>query len=151
VTTNKELNIILTKDSEENPNGTVIPIWHVDDGYPIDQVYLTTVAPGCHKGPHLHMKREGRFTCIQGNAVIITLSDGLYTSHFFEEYKPWILTVPAGTTAAIYNIGEQEAFFLNMPCPPWRADDPDECPVQDWDVEGIGRVVENMRLRFKSQ
>jgi mannose-6-phosphate isomerase-like protein (cupin superfamily) len=126
-----ELKTIPTKDEAGNPSGIVVPIWHVDDGRKVDQVYMTTILPKCQKGPHLHKKRCGAFTVIHGDVLIVTKhgdeyrefrsGDGFRTVH-----------VEPGVTAALYNVGTTEALILNMPTPPWRADDQDEWPVEGW-------------------
>ena len=58
---------IVTKNKEGLSNGWLVPIFNVHDNlideaqYP-RQVYLTVIAPGQVKGPHLHLKRWGLFT-----------------------------------------------------------------------------------------
>jgi len=126
---------IETKNREGRANGFLIPIFNVHDGwvmpeqYP-QQVYLTVVTPGQVKGPHLHLKRWGLFTCIRGNAKII-----VRTQERYEEYLSGVdhqfatIQVPAGIPAAIQNIGDIDAYVLNMPSPAWRADDQDDHAV----------------------
>src|SRR2546423_15176087 len=126
---------IITKDAAGNVNGFLIPIFNVHDGFPLPeqhpkQVYLTVVAPRKVKGPHLHFKRWGLFTCIAGNAKIILRNEGRY-----EEYLTGVdhqfrtVQVPAGVSAALQNIGDTDAYIVNMPSPAWHADDQDEHPV----------------------
>lgn len=131
------MNRITTKDAAGNPNGFLLPIWHVDEGPPIDQVYLTVVVPGAVKGPHLHMKRHGLFCCIRGSVrVVMRDPTGRYISVDLGERSGFPrIEVPAGTPAAIYNTGDCEAYLLNMPSPPWRSDDQDEWPVDNWEYE----------------
>jgi dTDP-4-dehydrorhamnose 3,5-epimerase-like enzyme len=132
----KTLRVIPTKDSNGYTNGRLLPIWHVDDGPAISQVYLTTILPGRQKGPHLHKKRSGAFTVLTGNVVIVTRNiEGIYTEH--ECFTPdakfhTTVYVPPGVPAALYNVGVTEALVLNMPHPAWRIDDQDEWPVEDW-------------------
>jgi dTDP-4-dehydrorhamnose 3,5-epimerase-like enzyme len=122
-----------TKDVAGNPNGWVVPIWRADSGEKIEQVYLTVVLPGTSKGPHLHHKRCGRFTCIQGGAEIITRDqDGRYASAQLTADQPSTFTVPPGVAAEIYCFTLEPAYLLNMPTPAWSAEDPDEWPVTDW-------------------
>jgi hypothetical protein len=144
---------IETKDPQGKPNGWLLPLWHVDQGPKIDQVYLTTVLPGCQKGPHLHMKRRGLFTCIRGSVLAVWRIDGEYRDVEMQEGSHF--EVLPGVPVAFYNRGismesarktiraglipvapsNQEAWLLNMPSPPWRADDQDEHPVEDWTYE----------------
>jgi quercetin dioxygenase-like cupin family protein len=133
-----ELKTIPTKDDKGTPNGIVVPIWHVDDGSKVDQVYMTTILPGCQKGPHRHEKRCGAFTVIRGRVLIVTKHGDKYREHLCDadtrEFRT--IHVAPGVTAALYNVGSSiEALVLNMPTPPWRADDQDEWPVEGWTYE----------------
>jgi dTDP-4-dehydrorhamnose 3,5-epimerase len=126
---------IVTKNKDGKSNGWLVPIFNIHDGL-IDtaqqprQVYLTVIAPGEVKGPHLHMKRWGLFTCIRGNAKIVIRTEKGYEEYLTgEDHKFTTVQVPAGVAAALQNIGEEEAYMLNMPSPAWRIDDQDEHPV----------------------
>lgn len=125
----------ITKNKEGRSNGWLVPIFNVHDGviaaeHHPQQVYLTVIAPREVKGPHLHLKRWGLFTCIRGNAKIV-----IRTAKGYEEYMTGVdyqfatVQVPAGIPAALQNIGYEEAFMLNMPAPAWHIDDQDEHPV----------------------
>lgn len=126
---------IETKDADGKPNGFLIPIWHVDQGPKIDQVYLTTILPGSQKGPHLHHVRRGLFTCIKGTPLAVWRFDGSYREVQMREGSQF--EVQPGIPVAFYNFGPGEAYLLNMPSPPWRADEPDENPVSDWTYEPV--------------
>lgn len=126
---------IVTRGREGRPNGFLVPIFNVHDGviapaqHP-QQVYLTVAAPGEVKGPHLHMKRWGLFTCISGNGKIVLRRDGKYKEYYTgEDHDYCTIQVPAGVPAALQNIGKTDAYFLNMPSPAWHPDDTDEHPV----------------------
>ena|ERR1043166_2824148 len=132
---------IATRNSNGSPNGWLVPIFNVHDQlissaqHP-QQVYLTVVAPGEVKGPHLHLKRWGLFTCIRGNIRIVVRTDGRYEEyHSGEDHDFASVQVPAGIPAALQNIGSEEAYILNMPAPAWHIDDQDEHPVsfEDYD------------------
>jgi len=126
---------ILTRDGKGNINGFLIPIYNNHDDFIQDsnspkQVYLTVCDPGQIKGPHLHMKRWGFFTCIRGNIRIIVQSKDGYETYFSgEDYEFATVEVPAGTPAAIQNIADEPSYILNTPSPAWHADDQDEHPV----------------------
>lgn len=115
----------ITKDSNNQANGYLIPIHNIHDGFfpsgqEPQQVYLTVIAPGKIKGPHLHFIRNGCFTCIKGNArfVLKTVEEyQIVLSGEDHEYRSVI--VPSGVPAALQNIGEGDAFVLNMPQPAW--------------------------------
>ena len=124
-----------TKNLAGEPNGFVVPIINVHDKFVADeqwpkQVYLTVATPGDVKGPHLHYKRWGLFTCIKGNIKIVIRKEEQYIEYFSgEDFEFQTVQVPAGIPAALVNIGKVDAYILNMPSPSWHADDLDE-----WDV-----------------
>lgn len=126
---------IITKNNEGRSNGWLVPMFNVHDGL-IDeaqhprQVYLTVIAPREIKGPHLHLKRWGLFTCIRGNAKIVVRTETGYEEYLTgDDYEFATIQVPAGVQAALQNIGDEEAYMLNMPSPAWHVDDQDEHPV----------------------
>lgn len=131
---------IETKDNQGKPNGYVLTLWNIhEQAWTPDQVYLTVIAPGCSKGPHLHKKRCGRFLCIQGNVTIIMRrynhpqAEGLYYRYRTgEEHGYALVEVPPGTPVQLVNDGDEPAFVINMPSPAWRRDEPDEWPVENW-------------------
>jgi dTDP-4-dehydrorhamnose 3,5-epimerase len=129
------LTAIPSRDAETGkPNGFVLPIWHTDTGPKIEQVYMTVVPEGGYKGPHLHLKREGRFVCVLGDVRIVTRErGGMYLSREMGDTCGYrMIVVERGIPAAIYNIGRGEARVLNLPDPAWR-DNSDEHKVTDWD------------------
>jgi dTDP-4-dehydrorhamnose 3,5-epimerase len=124
-----------TYNKQGSLNGYLVPIFNVHDGfvepeqYP-KQVYLTVVTPGELKGPHLHLKRWGLFTCICGNAkVVVRTASGYEEFLTGEDYDYATIQVPAGVPAALANIGNVDAYFLNMPSPAWHPENQDEHPV----------------------
>ncbi len=150
---------IETFDEQHQPNGYVILCWNAleQPGERPDQVYVTAIAPGCHKGPHLHKVRCGRFICIKGNVAVIKryplhgersnrppATEGLYVGqsgkygyrveHSGETRGHNLITVEPGIAALIQNIGPEEALVINMPTPAWSKEQPDEWPVEDWDA-----------------
>jgi dTDP-4-dehydrorhamnose 3,5-epimerase-like enzyme len=129
----KHLKPIHTTDAEGYRNGLVLPIWNAAfDEYRPQQAYITTIAVGASKGPHLHHKRDGAFTCIVGSILIVTRVNGEYREVACGDgpgYKT--VHVLRGTPCTLYNIGTTEAVVLNMPNPSWR-DNSDENKVPDW-------------------
>lgn len=125
--------IIPTKDLQGQPNGWLMTLWNATERPDLrpEQVYLTVVAPGATKGPHLHRKREQRYYCIRGEARVIWRErDGSYQQAAMTPGAR--LVIPAGTPSQLVNAGAEEAWLLNMPAPAWTADDPDEWAVEDW-------------------
>ena len=132
---------IITKDKEGSVNGFLVPIfnvhdvWLAEEQYP-QQVYLTVVVPGKVKGPHLHLKRWGLFTCIKGNGKVLVRTERGYEEWFTGENHDFAtIQVPAGIPAALQNTGDTDAYFLNMPSPAWRVEDQDEHSVSFEDYE----------------
>jgi dTDP-4-dehydrorhamnose 3,5-epimerase-like enzyme len=126
-------NKFVTKDSDGNPNGYLVPIFNVHEKFHVadkvpQQVYLTVVKPHGIKGPHLHYIRTGFFTCIKGNVRIVVKDvDGKYNCLYSGEDHDYLsVIVPTGIPAAIQNIGNEDAFILNMPNPAWTPEMNDE-------------------------
>jgi dTDP-4-dehydrorhamnose 3,5-epimerase len=123
---------IFTKNQDGSINGYLVPIYNINDkffkpGQEPQQVYLTVIAPGQKKGPHLHFIRTGFFTCIRGNIKIIVKIDNEYREYFSgESYEYRSVEIPTGVPALLYNIGEEDAFILNMPNPAWMPNMNDE-------------------------
>jgi len=124
---------IVTKGHQGRPNGFLVPIYNAAEGFfapgnEPQQVYLTVVAPGEIKGPHLHFIRRGFFTCIKGRVrFVLRLPDGTYQSFWSGDGHGFLsIEVPTGVPAAIQNVGEEDAYVLNMPNPAWRPEMKDE-------------------------
>ena len=123
---------IVTKDADGSANGYLVPLYNINDeffekGKEPQQVYLTVIAAKKIKGPHLHYIRTGCFTCIKGNARFILKTENGYEIFYSgEDYEYQSVIVPTGTPAALQNIGQEEAFVLNMPNPAWTPTMSDE-------------------------
>jgi dTDP-4-dehydrorhamnose 3,5-epimerase-like enzyme len=124
-----------TTDKQGRPNGWLLPIFNVHDHVVAEaqhpkQLYVTAVAPRSVKGPHLHMKRWGLFTCIRGNVVVVVRTpEGYREYESGESHEFATIQVPAGVPAALFNPGDEEAWVVNMPSPSWHVDDQDDHPV----------------------
>jgi|TARA_B110000459_G_C16162180_1_gene295607 dTDP-4-dehydrorhamnose 3,5-epimerase-like enzyme len=123
---------IITKDSQGEENGFLLPIYNINDdffekGKEPKQVYLTVISPGKIKGPHLHFIRTGCFTCIKGNTrFVLKTKEGYNTIYSGESHDYKTVIVPKGVAAALQNLGTEDAFILNMPSPAWTSDMNDE-------------------------
>jgi dTDP-4-dehydrorhamnose 3,5-epimerase-like enzyme len=121
-----------TRDASGEYNGFLIPIYNIhegfhDDGKTPSQVYLTVVSKGKIKGPHLHFIRTGCFTCIKGDArFILKTSTGYEVIYSGDSNGYKSVIVPTGIPAAIQNIGQEDAYILNMPTPAWTPEMNDE-------------------------
>lgn len=127
---------INTKDRLNKENGFIIPIYNINDnffekGEEPQQVYLTVIIPGKVKGPHLHYIRTGFFTCIKGNArFVLKTNNGYKTIYSGENYDYKSVIVPKGVAAALQNLGDEDAYILNMPSPAWSPNMNDEYKAQ---------------------
>jgi len=109
-----------------------VPLYNIHEGFfppgkEPQQVYLTVISPHQIKGPHLHFIRTGCFTCIKGNArFVLKTENGYEVVYSGEAHEYRTVIVPAGTPAALQNIGDEDAYVLNMPNPAWTPDMNDE-------------------------
>lgn len=123
---------IITRHEDGAPNGFLVPIYNIHDGFfqagrEPQQVYMTVISPSTIKGPHLHFIRTGFFTCIKGNARFILKSESGYQVFYSgEDYEYRSVEVPTGVPAALQNVGDGEAIVLNMPSPAWTPNMDDE-------------------------
>ncbi len=131
----KRCDKIATKDKQGKPNGFLVTIFNPHDGvvaepdYP-KQVYMTVIAPGTVKGPHLHHKRCSLFTCVQGNmVVVIRTAEGYREYESGDDHGYAMIRVPGGTPAALYNPHAVEARVLTLASHAWNKADPDDYPV----------------------
>jgi dTDP-4-dehydrorhamnose 3,5-epimerase-like enzyme len=135
----KENTKIMTFDSNGNANGFLIPLINVNDNtfdnFP-QQVYLTVASVGKSKGPHLHKKRYGLFTCIKGNALIVVKNGNCYEEYYTgENHKYRTVQVPPGLPNMLINIGNEDCYIINMPYPAWSIKDQDDYKVEEWGYE----------------
>lgn len=114
-----------THDHHGQLNGFLVPIFNVHEnffpaGLAPQQIYLTVISPRLIKGPHLHFIRTGCFTCIKGNSRFILKTEvGYQVFHSGENHEFRSVIVPTGVPAALQNLGDEDAYVLNMPTPAW--------------------------------
>ncbi len=122
----------ISKDKDGRPNGCVISLWKDwEKIFKADpkQVYFNVCAARAIKGPHLHMKRWDYFVCIRGKIRFILKWNLEYEEIEVDaEGDPCfkIVEVPPAIACAIQNIGDEEAWFLNMPNPAWHPENRDD-------------------------
>jgi dTDP-4-dehydrorhamnose 3,5-epimerase len=140
----------VTKDREQKPNGYLVPIYNIHDGFfpsgeEPQQVYLTVIAPREIKGPHLHLIRTGCFTCIKGNArFVLKTPTGYQVFYSGEDHDYRSVIVPKGVAAALQNLSEEDAYILNMPNPAWTPTMNDEHTddFSDFDFSSVSSLIE---------
>lgn len=88
--------------------------------------YLTAAAPGAFKGYHLHRVRAARYVCVRGRMKIILYAGGKREEHILDAAEPRRLFIPANVATGLENIGDDEAWLINYPDPPYDPDLRDE-------------------------
>lgn len=117
---------VTTFDLKGKENGFLIELYKDKDK---TIAYLTCAAPGTFKGYHLHRVRNTRYVCIKGKMKIILYKPGDPKSR--EEYitdaqTPKRLFIPKNVATGLQNIGDEEAWLINYPDPPYDPNLKDE-------------------------
>ena len=114
---------ITTFDTNGNENGYLVELFK-NGKYTI--AYMTVTKPGAFKGYHLHKIRAARYICIKGKLKITLFINGKFEEHILDSSKPKRLFIPSNTPTGIENIGDEDAFLINYPNPPYDPDSKDE-------------------------
>ena len=115
---------VVTYDHGGDENGFLIELFKGGDK---TDVYLTAAAPGAFKGYHLHRVRAARYMCVKGRMLISLYSqsrDGgamkwVREEHVLDANEPKRLFIPKDVATGLENIGDQEAWLINYPDPPY--------------------------------
>ncbi len=115
--------------------GWLMEILRCDDSLfeKFGQVYLTAGYPGVVKAWHCHRNQTDNFACIKG-MVKVALYDGRTESptykeineFFIGEKNPVLIKIPPLVYHGFKAIGNEPAFFLNMPTEVYNYEKPDE-------------------------
>ena len=89
-------------------------------------MYMTAAKPGAFKGYHLHRVRAARYMCVKGRMKIILYVNGKRQEHILDASKPQRLFIPRDIATGLENIGEEEAWLVNFPDPPYDPELKDE-------------------------
>ena len=114
---------VTTFDHAGHENGWLIELYK--DGAKTT-AYLTAASPGAFKGYHLHRVRAARYVCVRGRMRIILYVDGKRQEHVLDAAKPQRLFIPPNVATGLENIGDEEAWLVNYPDPPYDPDLKDE-------------------------
>lgn len=116
---------VITYDTSHNENGFLVEMFK--DGKKTT-VYLSATAPGGFKGYHLHRIRAARYICLKGKMRIILWKPGTQEreEYILDASKPSRLFIPPQIATGLQNIGDEEAWLVNWPEPPYDPDIKDE-------------------------
>lgn len=107
--------------------------------------YLTAASPGAFKGYHLHRVRAARYVAIKGKMKIICYQQegGKWqpVEFILDANKSERLYIPKNVATGLENIGNEEAWLINYPDPPY---DPG---LKDEQVEYTREELEQGRVK----
>ena len=123
-----KLEIHDTKDiNDQHVNGSLTVIWRDWDSIIEPEpkmVYISSVNSGEIKGPHIHLKRNSHFVCIEGKVVfIIKRETGKYEEIISSEKKPILVHVPKNIASAHINLDNKKSKVLALADIAWRPND----------------------------
>ena len=108
---------IMTKDTSGKENGYVIEL--TKEGR-LTTCYLSSCYPGSFKGYHLHTIREANYVCIKGKLTIIMYFPDLSKKEVtLDASNPQRLHIPTYVATGLRNDGDEEAWIVNTPEPPY--------------------------------
>jgi hypothetical protein len=116
----EELPSITTKDYLGITNGYLRNLLNINDGITslIEQVYITSCAPGQRKGPHVHLPpKTDRFYCIGGKGVILCRNEqtGDYKEFYTYGLDNILITIPPYNSHCLIASGKESFVVLSMP------------------------------------
>ncbi len=118
---------VITKDHAGQDNGFLIELFKDGDK---TVVYLSATLPGAFKGYHLHRVRAARYICLKGKMKMITYErEGdkwVPSEHILDAVNSLRLFIPKGVATGLENIGDEEAWLVNYPDPPYDPNLADE-------------------------
>ena len=107
---------VLTLGPNKQENGSLTELFR--DGEKT-VVYLSALKVGAFKGYHLHRIRAARYMCVKGKVKMILYKDKKREEHILEAENPMRLHIPNNIATGLQNIGEEEAWLINYPDPPY--------------------------------
>jgi len=123
-----ELEIHETRDiTDKHVNGALTVIYRDYDNIIENQprmVYSNLIYPGEIKGPHVHIKRNSYFVCVQGKVIfILKEKNGNYIEIESSEKKPILVKVPKGMASAHLNPTKEVGRIIALADIAWRPND----------------------------
>jgi len=105
-----------TVDARGTPNGFLVELF-LEDGKTL--LYLTGSYPKAFKGYHLHTVRSSHYVCLKGVMKITVVEGRAKVEHTLSAESPERLFIPTNVWIGLENIGEEEAWLVNFPSPPY--------------------------------
>ncbi|GJE61522.1 polysaccharide biosynthesis C-terminal domain-containing protein [Methylobacterium trifolii] len=108
------------------------PAWGVMNA-PLVYVYAASVRPGRHKGWVYHKQQSDRMFVLSGFLKIVLYdlredspTKGMINEINLSERKRGLIHIPPHVAHLVQNVGDCEAYFVNMPDRPYDHADPDK-------------------------
>lgn len=122
----EEVKKVVTFDHNSAENGFLTELYKDDEK---TVVYLSATKSGSFKGYHLHRVRSAYYVCLRGKMKIILYQPGFPESreeHILDAELPQRLFIPNNIATGLLNIGDEEAWLINYPNPPYDPNLKDE-------------------------
>ncbi len=119
----EECKYIPTYDLQQQKNGFLQEMF-ISDGKTL--CYLSCAKPGAFKGYHLHRVRGAGYVCVKGTMIIILYVNGKRGEHILSVENRKRLYIPPNTPTGLENIGQEDAWLINLPDPPYDPNLKDE-------------------------
>lgn len=109
---------VITYTPEREENGFLVELYKDGDK---TVAYWTTIKPGKFKGYHLHRVRAARYVPLKGKMKIILYRPGTKEKeeYILDAEKPQRLFIPKDIATGLLNMGDEEAWLINYPDPPY--------------------------------
>ena len=107
---------VITYDLNKDENGFLTELF-IDGNK--TTAYLSAAKPGAFKGYHLHRVRAARYVCLKGKMKIILYVNGKREEHILSSDNLTRLYIPPNVPTGLENIGDEEAWLINYPDPPY--------------------------------
>jgi len=116
---------VITKDANGVENGFLVELFKDGDK---TVAYLTTIHPGKFKGYHLHRVRAARYVPLRGKMKITLFKPGTQEmeEHILDASNPTRLFIPKDIATGLESVGDEEAWLINYPDPPYDPNLKDE-------------------------
>lgn len=105
---------VITFDLTGKENGFLMELFTEGDK---TVAYISAALPGAFKGYHLHRVRAARYVCLKGKMNIILYINGKREEHLLTPGKK--LSIPHNIPTGLHNVGDEEAWLINYPDPPY--------------------------------